>query len=159
MTQAEDWAAEGLSRTSSFYFVIEPRFAGFNSHRIIGVIGLNRFDSIFYMLDTNAWGQGYATEALRAYLPALFKHLPAREYVDASTIDGNIASQRVLEKCGFIREFHDTESIRRTLEEDEEDELRKSVAELLGAGGAPAAERKNLPLKMVHFRCYKQTLG
>lgn len=159
MTQAEGWVAEAVSRESSFYFVVEPRHASPDRCRIFGIIGLNHFDGIFYMFDMASWGHGYATEALQAYLPELFKHAPSREFVDAAIIEGNIASQRVLEKCGFIREFHEPESVRRTLGESEEDELRKSVAQMLGAAGTPAAQRRHARIPMVHFRCYKKALA
>ena len=55
-------------------------------------------------------GKGYATEALRAYLPTYFAHVPSPtaspgalgfDYVQAETDADNIASQKVLLKCGF----------------------------------------------------------
>jgi RimJ/RimL family protein N-acetyltransferase len=54
-------------------------------------------------------GKGYATEALRAYLSAYFAHVPSPsvsnglgyDYVQAETDQDNIASQRILQKCGF----------------------------------------------------------
>jgi len=55
-----------------------------------------------YVLARDAWGQGYATEALRAVLdvapPTGLRRLYALCHVD------HAASARVLEKCGFIRE-------------------------------------------------------
>lgn len=55
-------------------------------------------------------GKGYATEALRGYLPTYFAHVPSPtaapgalgfDYVQAETDADNIASQKVLLKCGF----------------------------------------------------------
>jgi RimJ/RimL family protein N-acetyltransferase len=49
------------------------------------------------------WGRGIATAALKA----LSDHLLANAIycrLHAHTFEGNIASQRVLEKCGFGRE-------------------------------------------------------
>ena len=54
-------------------------------------------------------GKGYATEALRAYLTAYWERVPSPtasgalgfDYVQAETDGENIASQRVLLKCGF----------------------------------------------------------
>ena len=43
---------------------------------------------------------GYATEAVRAVLKWAFSH-PEVTAVEAETDDDNIASKRVLEKCGF----------------------------------------------------------
>lgn len=53
-------------------------------------------------------GKGYATEALRAYLSTYFANVPSTasgalgfDYVQAETDADNIASQKVLLKCGF----------------------------------------------------------
>jgi hypothetical protein len=55
-------------------------------------------------------GKGYATEALRAYLSTYFANVPSPstapgglgfDYVQAETDADNIASQKVLLKCGF----------------------------------------------------------
>ena len=45
-------------------------------------------------------GRGYAAEAVRAALDWAFRD-PAVTAVEAETDPGNLASQRVLEKCGF----------------------------------------------------------
>ncbi|KAI1763561.1 acyl-CoA N-acyltransferase [Hypoxylon sp. FL1150] len=94
---------------------------------IIGTGGINRPDQMFgwpevgYLLKKEAWGQGYATEFLKALL-SFWWTLPRSEIelgVDAQSVDGpgeapemlsalteqaNIGSQRVLQKAGF-REF------------------------------------------------------
>lgn len=55
-------------------------------------------------------GKGYATEALGALVPELFSRMPAvspftqslgYDYIEALTDSENIASQKVLQKCGF----------------------------------------------------------
>ena len=46
-------------------------------------------------------GKGYATEAVKAVTAWAFEN-PAVIVVEAETDPGNRASQRVLEKCGFI---------------------------------------------------------
>ena len=49
-------------------------------------------------------GKGYATEAVRAFLPVIMERLDLHEV--AGICDAkNTASIRVLEKCGFLREF------------------------------------------------------
>jgi hypothetical protein len=53
------------------------------------------------MIHPTHWNQGYCTEALTAFLPELWKHGPERSILDAAVMEGNTASQRVLEKCGF----------------------------------------------------------
>lgn len=52
--------------------------------------------SISYWLDERSWGRGVATAALQSFLELVFERpLHARAATD------NIASHRVLQKCGF----------------------------------------------------------
>ena len=54
-----------------------------------------------YFLKRSAWGNGYATEACRRIVRFAFEDSPLTEIV--ATFDrGNSASQRVLEKVGFM---------------------------------------------------------
>lgn len=64
-------------------------------------------------LDEEAWeigyhivkdftGKGYATEAVKAFLPAMAQKLNIKEVYGISLAE-NIASVRVLEKCGFTQ--------------------------------------------------------
>jgi ribosomal-protein-alanine N-acetyltransferase len=75
----------------------------------IGWCGLSRWNpdyrsaALGYCLDAAAWGQGYATEAARALLEWAFDTLDLNR-VQAETDTRNIASARVLEKLGFVRE-------------------------------------------------------
>jgi ribosomal-protein-alanine N-acetyltransferase len=62
-----------------------------------------RSASLGYCLDDAAWGQGYATEAARALLLWAFDTLDLNR-VQAETDTRNVASARVLEKLGFVRE-------------------------------------------------------
>jgi len=63
----------------------------------------HRSASIGYCLAETAWGQGYATEAARALLQWAFDTLDLNR-VQAETDTRNLASARVLEKLGFVRE-------------------------------------------------------
>lgn len=56
-----------------------------------------------YCLDCAAWGKGFATEAAGALLKWAFDTLDLNR-VQAETDTRNIASSRVLEKLGFVRE-------------------------------------------------------
>ena len=56
-----------------------------------------------YVLDLPAWGQGFATEAARALLQWGFNTLELNR-VQSETDTRNAASNRVLEKLGFIHE-------------------------------------------------------
>lgn len=54
-----------------------------------------------FFFKPSAWGHGYATEACKRLLKFAFQELPLNEIV-ASVDDGNIASQKALEKSGLI---------------------------------------------------------
>jgi ribosomal-protein-alanine N-acetyltransferase len=56
-----------------------------------------------YCLGVEAWGHGYATEAASALLEWAFDTLDLNR-VQAETDTRNLASARVLEKLGFVRE-------------------------------------------------------
>lgn len=58
------------------------------------------------MFNTKYWGKGYATEALRAFMPLFFDYYSGGEtdrfeYAEAHTDPELIASQRVMLKAGF----------------------------------------------------------
>lgn len=75
----------------------------------IGWCGLTRWNpdyrsaALGYCLDDAAWGHGYATEAARALLSWAFDSLDLNR-VQAEADTRNVASARVLEKLGFVRE-------------------------------------------------------
>ena len=49
-------------------------------------------------------GKGYATEAVSAFLPVIMERLGIGTMAGICLAD-NIASRRVLEKCGFVKEY------------------------------------------------------
>lgn len=51
--------------------------------------------------------QGYATEAVRAFLPVIMQRLGISR-IHGVCLAENIASLRVLEKCGFVKTFEGT---------------------------------------------------
>ena len=57
---------------------------------------------IGYHIAKNFTGKGYATEAVKAFLPAMAKKLNIKE-VYGICLAGNTASVQVLEKCGFTQ--------------------------------------------------------
>ncbi|MBQ8557033.1 MAG: GNAT family N-acetyltransferase [Clostridia bacterium] len=63
----------------------------------------SRMASVGYRFDPELWGQGYATEALTAAVRFIFEHTEL-DRLHATADVRNIASNRVLEKCGFIHE-------------------------------------------------------
>ncbi|XP_064961858.1 uncharacterized protein LOC135610823 [Musa acuminata AAA Group] len=67
--------------------------------------GEERFKaSVAYRLAYQHWGRGIATTALRAAVSSLLEEWPHLERLEAIAEVENPASQRVLEKAGFLRE-------------------------------------------------------
>ena len=56
-----------------------------------------------YRLKRFAWGKGYATEGSRALITQAFTTWGI-EHIVATTLVGNTASRRVMEKCGMVCE-------------------------------------------------------
>jgi len=84
-----------------------------NTNKCIGTCGFNSWSSpmksatIGYDLNKGYWGQGLITEALRSIIKSGFSgELPCGilNRIQADTIPGNIASEKVLIKLGFKEE-------------------------------------------------------
>jgi RimJ/RimL family protein N-acetyltransferase len=89
-------------RWSAGPYLIESRATG----SLLGGTGLS-FETPYrastgYVLARDAWGQGYATEALQAMVAVGSGTGLYRLY--ALCHPEHVPSQRVLEKCGFVRE-------------------------------------------------------
>lgn len=71
---------------------------------VMGMAGIAKRDEsipeLGYWLGSEFWGQGYATEAVRALIDYAFAEL-RHEALQAGARVTNPASRRVLEKCGF----------------------------------------------------------
>lgn len=74
----------------------------------IGYVQLCQIDDgsweIGYHIAKQFTGQGYATEAVKAFLPAMAEKLNIKE-VYGICLAKNTASVRVLEKCGFVQVY------------------------------------------------------
>ena len=72
----------------------------------IGYVQLCQIDDgsweIGYHIAKNFTGKGYATEAVKAFLPAMAQKLNLKEVYGICLVE-NTASVRVLEKCGFTQ--------------------------------------------------------
>ena len=72
----------------------------------IGYIQLCKLDDgtweIGYHIAKDFTGKGYATEAVKAFLPAMAQKLNLKEVYGICLVE-NTASVRVLEKCGFTQ--------------------------------------------------------
>ena len=78
------------------------------SGRVIGDISVfdienNRMGSVGYRFDPDEWSNGYATEALREAVRFIFT-CTELDRLQATADVRNTASNRVLEKCGFVLE-------------------------------------------------------
>ena len=75
----------------------------------LGTCGLHAWDQsnrraeIGYHILPGYWGQGYATEATRAMLRWGFENLNLHR-IQSDCTEGNLASERVMLKCGFTYE-------------------------------------------------------
>jgi RimJ/RimL family protein N-acetyltransferase len=81
----------------------EATFAVTCEDALIGVCGIEPREGgpeIGCWIGVSHWGQGYATEAVRALIDHAFADLQ-HEALQAGTRVSNPASRRVLEKCGF----------------------------------------------------------
>ena len=100
--------ARFLLREDLAMFVFE-RAADGGEGRFVGGTGLHRIDwparrfEIGYWCRTSAQRQGFAREAVQAMSRLAFETLQARR-VEVRMDEGNRASQRVAERCGFTLE-------------------------------------------------------
>lgn len=98
---AERWIAHARATTPATDLAVTL------GGQVIGGVGLergsdvNRLDAeVGYWLGRDRWGRGYGTEALTAFVEFAFANFPF-ERLHAWVFAPNIASRRVLEKCGF----------------------------------------------------------
>ena len=79
------------------------------NNEFIGIAGMNlsankfKLGEIYYKLMPAHWGKGYATEVSKTLINSGFEDFKLHK-VEAGVATENIASIRVLEKCGMTRE-------------------------------------------------------
>ena len=98
--------AEDIAEDRAYPFVIQRE----DDDVIVGGVtlanvrrGIVQAGTIGYWIGQPFAGKGYMTSALRVLLPTLFGELNLHR-VEAACIPGNLASVKVLERCGFARE-------------------------------------------------------
>jgi RimJ/RimL family protein N-acetyltransferase len=127
LDEASEWINIVTSKPNSFIFAVFLRDTSVDSAakniagadqgpesvpggKMIGVIGLSRWNTLHFLFERSTWGQGYCTEALKAYILALHSKEPSRPWLTAAIFPGNARSRRVLEKCGFTRWYREPDS-------------------------------------------------
>lgn len=90
------WLEQMIARTAAGGedFIIE------HDGRVIGDVGAGRLPDFGFMLRQDCWGQGFATEASRAFIEYAFRNTAATELL-ADVDPRNAASLRVLDRLGF----------------------------------------------------------
>jgi [ribosomal protein S5]-alanine N-acetyltransferase len=78
--------------------------------KAVGSIGFHLMSDVYqrnvevgYWLGEKYWGQGIASEALNALVKYIFRNYSVNR-IFANVFETNIASMKVLEKCGFAKE-------------------------------------------------------
>lgn len=96
MDQTERWIASMVEDDP----VIRDDFIVTLGGALIGKLGAWRLPEIGFLIDPGQWGHGYAREALDAYIGRR-RALGSTE-LTADVDPRNIASLRLLNRCGFI---------------------------------------------------------
>ena len=77
-------------------------------HTYIGYVQAVPFEDgtweVGYHIGENYTKQGYATEAVKAFLPVILPKLSLTR-IQGICLADNLASRKVMEHCGFIKEF------------------------------------------------------
>lgn len=78
------------------------------TNQYIGVIGFSSVQTgehatLIYALNPKKWGKGYITEAIECISQYAFDNLHVKQ-ISADVLPGNIASEKVLEKNGFMHQ-------------------------------------------------------
>ena len=101
-----------IQKKKSFSFGIVLK----ETNKVIGGVSLHEVDwkneraELSYWLGKKYWGRGIATEAVLLALKLGFKKLKLHR-IYAEVAEKNIASQKVLDKCGFRREGMEREEV------------------------------------------------
>jgi RimJ/RimL family protein N-acetyltransferase len=95
LTQTEEWVASMMSPAEG----VSDDFSLEHDGTVIGKLGCWRLPEIGYLLAPAAWGRGFGSEAMSAFI-AHRQRCNGRELI-ADTDPRNLASIRLLERHGF----------------------------------------------------------
>ncbi|KAI5199982.1 acyl-CoA N-acyltransferase [Aureobasidium subglaciale] len=97
--QASTYLSERISGPNIYNFAVclaNP------SKTLIGILGSPSYPEIGYLFSPSHAGKGYATEALLAFVPALFAIMPeGQKFAEALVDTENMASIKLLQRCGW----------------------------------------------------------
>jgi RimJ/RimL family protein N-acetyltransferase len=107
MEMAENWMrniSHCIERRTCCYWAA----CALTSGEFIGSIGINIFreqdgGELDYWIGERFWNQGYCTEAAKRVMMYVFEDLK-RHRLQITHRKGNVASRKVIEKCGFVFE-------------------------------------------------------
>jgi [ribosomal protein S5]-alanine N-acetyltransferase len=101
---ADDWVEQAVNDSRTRHFAIEV------DGRLAGGVGFEPLEgerggtaTFGYWLGREFWGRGIATDAARTLSAHVFADTGIRR-LEASVFAPNVASAKVLEKCGFVLE-------------------------------------------------------
>lgn len=112
LSDADEFIEKCKSNKADHLFAIEKDGV------LIGGIGIHikgeHKAEIGYWIGEEYWGKGYATEALKKVVTIAFKDLNLKR-IYAGTFEDNLASEKLLLKCGFKYEG----TLRKSLKKDD----------------------------------------
>jgi len=111
-TLVQELAAAWRARDCFFMGAFDRQTDAFVAQVYVGPVhwDVPEFE-IGFFVDVDHEGQGYVTEAVRAVLGFIFRHLQAHR-VRLECDDTNVRSRRVAERCGMVLEGHIRENKR-----------------------------------------------
>ncbi|KEQ99785.1 hypothetical protein AUEXF2481DRAFT_35722 [Aureobasidium subglaciale EXF-2481] len=103
--QASTYLSERISGPSIYNFAVCLKTSTpATSSPLIGILGSPSYPEIGYLFSPLYSGKGYATEALLAFVPALFAIMPEEQKFAEALVDTqNVASIKLLQRCGWKR--------------------------------------------------------
>ncbi|KAL9127914.1 MAG: hypothetical protein Q9217_003300 [Psora testacea] len=139
--QATQWLKDRLADPASLSYsvrVLQNREEALDA-KVIGFVGATHLPEVGYMYDPSVWGNGYATEALRAWIemywqnwpdghPSIAKDEERRCLTAVTGQEDGAASRRVLKKCGF-------KHVRSHVEQEDRGDVKLDVWRLDGPAG------------------------